>query len=143
MDSMIDRLNAHAGHHNGTGDGAESGPFTATIDLEPLLGSLGTSIVYTATSLDGEQLHTERTTVAHDMFSGRLMLFVLSAELSGLGQLSEVSGGVFNNGAGVESFELQITIELTDDELTYIWSWAPPGAPLTEQSRASVRFATA
>jgi hypothetical protein len=142
MDSMIDRLNALAGQHQGTGDGTESGPFTATINIEPLLGSLGTAIAYTAVNPAGEQLHTERTTLAYEMLSGRLTLFVLSAQLSGLGQLSEVSGGVFNNGAGVDGFELQIAIELTDDELTYTWSWAPPGAPLAEQSRASVRIAT-
>ena len=140
MDSMIDRLNALAGHHQGTGDGTESGPFTATIDIEPLLGSLGTGIAYTAVSPAGEQLHTERTTLAREMLSGRLTLFVLSAELSGLGQLSEVSDGVFSNGAGVDGFELQVTIELTDDKLTYTWSWAPPGESLSEQSKATVRI---
>ncbi len=140
MDSMIDRLNAVAGHHEGTGAGDESGPFTATIDIEPLLGSLGTAITYTAVDPTGEQLHTERSTLARDMLSGRLMLFVLCAELSGLGQLSEGSGGVFNNGAGADGFELQITIELTDDKLTYTWSWAPPGESLSEQSKATVRI---
>jgi hypothetical protein len=138
MDTMIDRLNALAGHHEGTGNGGESGPFTATISIEPLLGSLGTAVVYTAVDPTGKQLHTERTTLAHDMVSGHLTLFVLCAELSGLGQLTEVSEGVFNNGAGLAGFELQITIGVTADELTYTWSWAPPGEPLAEQSRATV-----
>ncbi len=137
MDTMIDRLNALAGHHEGTGNGEESGPFTATVSIEPLLESLGTEIVYTAVDPAGEQLHTERTTLAHDMISGHLTLFVLCAELSGLGQLTEVAEGVFNNGAGVDGFELQIAIGFTDDELTYTWSWAPPGESLAEQSRAT------
>ena len=72
------------------------------------------------------------------MVSGHLTLFVLCAELSGLGQLTEISEGVFNNGAGVDGFELQITISVAADELTYTWSWAPPGEPLAEQSRATV-----
>jgi len=137
MDSMIDRLNALAGRHEGTGDGAESGPFTATLHIEPMLGSLGTAISYTAIDPSGEQLHTERTTLARDMLSGHLTLFVLCEELSGLGQLSEISDGVFDNGAGVDGFELQITIGLTVDEVTYTWSWSPPGEPLAEQSRAT------
>ena len=140
MDTMIDRLNALAGHHEGTGNGDESGPFTATIGIEPLLGSLGAALVYTAVGPAGEQLHTERTTLAHDMVSGHLTLFVLCAELSGLGQLTEVSEGVFNNGAGADGFELQITIGVTAGELTYTWSWAPPGEPLAEQSRATVQI---
>ena len=137
MDTMIDRLNALAGNHEGTGNGDESGPFTATISIEPLLRSLGTAIVYTAVNPAGEQLHTERTTLAHDMMSGHLTLFVLCAELSGLGQLTEISEGVFNNGAGVDGFELQITVGFTTDELTYTWSWAAPGDSLAEQSRAT------
>lgn len=138
MDSMIDRLNAMAGAHEGSGDGDESGPFGASIVLEPALDSLGTSISYRAVDPDGAILHQERTTLAHDMLSGRLTLYVLCAELAGVGQLSEVSDGVFNNGAGTNGFELQIAIELTSKQLTYTWSWGAPGAVLAEQSRALI-----
>lgn len=139
MESLIDKLVARSGAYTGAGDGQESGPFTATIELEPLVGKLGASIAYRAVDPSGEQLHEERTMLAHDMLSGHLTLWVLCDELSGVGQLREVSAGVFNNGAGVDGFELQIEIGLDAEELAYTWSWSPPGAPLAEQSRTVVR----
>lgn len=139
MESLIDQLVARSGAYTGTGDGQESGPFTATIELQPLVGSLGASIAYRAVDPVGEQLHEEQTMLAYDMLSGQLTLWVLCDELSGVGQLREVSTGVFNNGAGPDGFELQIEIGLAAEELTYTWLWSRPGAPLAEQSRAVVR----
>ena len=96
---------------------------------------MGATIDYVATAPDGAELHAEHTTLAFDMWSGQATLYVLCAELSGVGQLIEASGSTFNNGQGLDGFELQIEIAL-GDALEYVWSWGAPGEPLVEQSRA-------
>jgi hypothetical protein len=135
METIIDRLIAVAGRYEGTGDGSESGPFTATIEIAPLLDGMGVTIDYVATAPDGDELHREHTVVAFDMWSGEATLYVLCAELSGMGQLVQTSASTFTNGQGTDGFELQIEIVITE-RLEYIWSWGQPGEPLVEQSRA-------
>ncbi len=75
--------------------------------------------------------------LAFDMWSGEATLYVLCAELSGLGQLVQATDSTFYNGHGTDGFELQIEIGL-DDGIEYVWSWGTPGEPLVEQSRASL-----
>jgi hypothetical protein len=135
METIIDRLIAVAGHYEGTGDGSESGPFDATIEITTLLGGMGATIDYSAAAPDGSELHREHTVLAFDMWSGEATLYVLCAELSGVGQLVQASGSTFTNGQGTEGFELQIEIVIAD-HLEYAWSWGQPGEPLAEQSRA-------
>ena len=136
METIIDRLIAAAGRYDGTGGGSESGPFSATIEIVALLDGMGATIDYIATAPDGTELHREHTMLAFDMWSGEAKLYVLCAELSGLGQLVQVSESTFTNGQGTEGFELQIEIVLAD-RLEYVWSWGQPGEPLAEQSRAA------
>jgi hypothetical protein len=136
METIIDRVVSTAGRYEGTGDGAESGPFTAVVEITTILGGMGATIAYVATAPDGTLLHSEHTTLAFDMWSGEATLYVLCAELTGMGQLVEVSDSVFNNGRSTEGFELQIEIAI-GDTLEYVWSWGPPGEQLTEQSRAT------
>ena len=136
METIIDRVIGAAGRYDGSGDGAESGPFTATIEIAALLGGMGATIDYVATAPDGTELHAEHTVLAYDMWSGEATLYVLCAELSGLGQLVQVSESTFTNGQGPDGFQLQIELEL-GDHLEYIWSWGQPGEPLAEQSRAT------
>ncbi len=57
METIIDRIVAAAGRYEGPGDGVESGPFTATIDITPLLDGMGAIIVYMASDPDGVVLH--------------------------------------------------------------------------------------
>ncbi|HUW04545.1 MAG TPA: hypothetical protein VMW08_19505 [Acidimicrobiales bacterium] len=135
METIIDRLIAVAGRYEGTGHGSESGPFDATIEITTLLGGMGATIDYAATAPDGSELHREHTVLAFDMWSGEATLYVLCAELSGMGQLVQASGSTFTNGRGTDGFELQIEIVIAD-RLEYIWSWGQPGEPLAEQSRA-------
>ena len=135
METIIDRLIGSAGRYEGSGDGSESGPFDAVIEIAPLLDGLGVTIDYEATAPDGTELHREHTVVAFDMWSGEATLYVLCAELSGLGQLVQSSESTFSNGQGTEGFELQIEIVI-GDQLEYVWSWGQPGEPLVEQSRA-------
>lgn len=136
METIIDRVIAAAGRYDGSGDGAESGPFTATIEIGGLLGGMGATIDYVAIAPDGTELHAEHTVLAFDMWSGEATLYVLCAELSGLGQLVQVSESTFTNGQGPDGFQLQIELEL-GDHLEYTWSWGQPGEPLAEQSRAT------
>ena len=136
METIIDRLNAAAGRYEGTGDGTESGPFNATIEIAPLLDGMGATIDYVATATDGTELHREHTVLAFDMWSGEATLYVLCAELNGLGQLVQTSESTFANGRGTDGFELQIEIVIAD-QLEYVWSWGQPGEPLVEQSRAT------
>ncbi len=135
METIIDRLIAVAGRYEGTGDGSENGPCDATIEITTLLGGMGATIDYIATAPDGAELHREHTLLAFDMWSGEATLYVLCAELSGVGQLVQASGATFTNGQGTDGFELQIEIVIAD-RLEYVWSWGQPGEPLAEQSRA-------
>ncbi len=137
METIIDRVVSAAGRYRGTGDGVESGPFTAALDIEPILGGMGATIGYTATAADGTELHAEHTMLAFDMWSGEATMYVLCTELRGVGQLVQVSDSTFSNGRGVDGFEVQIEIALGDD-LEYVWSWGPPGEELIEQSRATL-----
>lgn len=137
METIIDRVLAHAGRYSGTGDGVESGPFTATLEIASILDGMGATIDYVATSADGTELHTEHTMLALDSWSGEATLYVLCPELSGVGVLVQVSESTFNNGRGTDGFELQIEIVL-GDRLEYVWSWGAPEQQLTEQSRATV-----
>ena len=140
METTIDDLSAAAGHYAGTGEGSASGPFTATIDVRPLLGALGVEIDYEAIDPNGDRLHIERTVLTYDMMSGEPTLYVLCDELHGMGQLRQIDASRFNNGAGRGGFELQIEVKIgDDDELNYAWSWGPPDSDLIEQSRAVVR----
>lgn len=136
MDTIIDRVVAIAGRYDGTGDGAESGAFTATIEIAPVLTDMGATIDYVATAHDGTELHREHTLLAFDSWSGEPTLYVLCAELNGVGQLVQVGESTFDNGRGTDGFQLRIDIELGGDTLAYVWSWGAPGDELAEQSRA-------
>ncbi len=138
METIITRLAAQAGRFEGTGDGAESGPFSASMDVVVILDGLGVEIDYRAIGADGAELHHEHTVMAFDMWSGEPTLFVLCSELSGMGQLVQISEATFNNGRGVEGFELQIELVLGQGTIDYVWSWGAPGDALAEQSRASL-----
>ena len=141
MDTIIDRVLSVAGRHDGTGEGTESGPFTATLEVTPILGTMAASIDYTATAPDGRELHSEHTVLAFDSWSGQPTLFVLCAELSGIDQLVQTGESTFNNGRGTDGFEFQIDVELDGGTLTYVWSWGAPGDALAEQSRATFPLA--
>lgn len=136
METIIDRVVAAVGRYEGPGSGIESGEFTGVLEIRALLDGMGAELEYTATSPDGAVLHTERTLLAFDMWSGEATLYVMCAELNGVGELPQTSRTTFNNGRGEVGFELQIEIIIDDSELTYVWSWGRPGEELAEQSRA-------
>jgi hypothetical protein len=137
METIIDRVVRATGSYEGAGNGSESGAFSATLAIAPLLDGLGAAIDYVATGADGTELHAEHTVLAFDMWSGEATLYVLCAELKGLGQLVQSSGSTFTNGRGTEGLEIQIEFVIDDDQLEYVWSRGQPGEPLAEQSRAT------
>ena len=137
METIVDRIVAAAGRYEGTGDGSETGPFTAAIDIQPLLDGMGASIDYVATGPDGRVLHRQHTILAFDMWSGEATLYVLCAELNGLGQLVQVSDTTFDNGRGVDGLEVQVELGV-GEELDYVWAVGAPGEALTERWRARV-----
>ncbi len=92
METIIDRVVSAAGRHEGGGGGAESGSFTAVLEITPILDGMGASIGYTATAPDGTELHTEHTVLAFDMWSGEATLYVLCAELTGVAFVAAVVG---------------------------------------------------
>jgi hypothetical protein len=138
MDTIIDRVVRAAGRHEGPGDGIESGPFSAVVEVRALQGGRGAELTYVATAPDGSLLHEEHTILALDMWSGEPTLYVLCAELEGMGQLSQVSETTFTNGRDHESLQLRIELRVDGDTLHYIWSWGSPGDELVERSRATV-----
>lgn len=138
METTIEHLAAAAGRYTGSGDGIESGPFTATIEVEPVLDGLGVEIHYEAVAPDGSRLHIERTILAFDMISGTPTLHVLCEELHGMGRLAQVASNQYGNRAGHDEFKLLIEVDLDGDELIYIWSWGPPHEPLVVRTRAVV-----
>ncbi|MGI9646126.1 MAG: hypothetical protein ACR2O6_12540 [Ilumatobacteraceae bacterium] len=142
MDTSFDQLAHAAGTYMGEGDGIESGPFTATIEVQSVLDGLGVQIDYEAAAPDGAVLHVERSTLALDMIGGEPTLYVLCEELRGMGRLPMIGTNRYGNGAGHEGFELEIEIDVEGDELTYVWSWGPPHEAVVERSRAVVRRTT-
>jgi hypothetical protein len=138
METIIDQVVHGAGHYEGKGDGIESGPFDGVVDIRPLLGGRGAELTYRTTAPDGTLLHEEHTVLALDMWSGEPTLYVLCADLEGLGELLQASEHTFSNGRGVDSFQLQIELQLDGDVLHYAWSWGAPGDEVVERTRATL-----
>ncbi len=141
MQTSVEQLAAAGGRYEGEGDGAESGPFHATIDVRPVLDGLGVELVYEATG-DSGTLHSEHTVLTYDMMTGEPTLFVLCDELRGMAHLRQLATNRFGNGVGREGFELEIELALDHGELTYVWSWGPPHEDLAERTRAVLHRST-
>ncbi len=138
METVIDRVVAAAGRYEGTGHGMHAGAFSSSIEVVPVADGMGAEIVYVASTADGSVVHHEHTLLAFDMWSGEATLYVLCAELNGLGRLVQMSETGFSNGLGVDGFEVAVELQVGTDELQYVWSWGAPGEPLTEQLRTTV-----
>jgi hypothetical protein len=138
METIIDKVVAAAGRYEGPGESAESGPFTGVIDVRSVLDGMGAELTYTATAPDGKVLHSEHTLLGFDMWSGEATLYVMCAELRGMGELRQTNETTFNNGRGENGFELQIELIIMGAQLTYVWWWGRPGDDLIQQSSATL-----
>lgn len=131
-----------AGLYTGRGDGAESGPFVARIDVRRLPNG-GLSLDYEAASYEQGVQHAEHAvlTAAPD---GRLRLHTAHSESPFLTELVETSpgSGRFEQPTPFGPYVLAVVIEApSSSELTYAWWWAEAGGTPTEQSKATVSLA--
>ena len=128
--------------YRGTGDGVESGPFEATIDVVSLPGG-SISVGYRAVAPKGsgsEELHREHTVVSAG-FDGRDRLYIAHDESAFVTVMVETQ-------PGSQRFEMlepfgpyTLAIEVgtpSDTTLTWAWHWAAVGDEPVEQSCATV-----
>lgn len=127
------------GTFTGTGDGIESGPFTARIEIVELPGG-SVAADYVALAADGVVLHREHTLVSAGP-DGLHRLHVAHSESPFVTTMVETAArsGVFVEPAPSGPFELSIRIERpAPGRLRWAWWWAPAGERLVERSRADL-----
>ncbi len=129
------------GSYVGTGDGIESGPFTARIDIASLPNG-GVSLDYVARSTEHGLLHEEHTLLVVGP-DGRDQLVIAHGESPFLTTMTAIEPGAIRFGQPVPfgPYVMEIVIELPEPgRILYAWWWAPAGGTPVEQSRADVRL---
>ncbi len=130
------------GRYAGTGDGIESGPFDATIDVTGLPGG-ALAIDYVAISPTGGELHREHT-VWSSTPDGRGLLVIAHSESPIVTTMVEGAPGVFSQPEPVGPYALSIHVEQpSPGRLRWAWWWAPTGEEPIERSCADVRLGPA
>lgn len=140
--SLIDTLRSRPGTYFGTGDGQESGPFVARIDVGALPNG-GVSIDYEATSREEGLQHVEHSLLAPGP-DGRDRLYVAHSESPFVTELvgAEPGSTRFVQPEPFGPFVMEIVIEVPEaDRITYAWWWATAGEAPVEQSKADARRA--
>ena len=137
MAELLNRLAAHPGLYRGRGDGLESGPFMARIQVTPVVRGRAVVLDYESFS-DAKGLQHVEHTVLTTNESGRLELHVACLELPGVVRFVESRPGVFAAYDGPLPARILITVP-SDGVLTYGWWWSRDDAEPREQSRAEVR----
>ena len=138
---MLDSLASSVGFYVGTGDGPESGPFVARIEVS-LLPNGGICLDYEATSREQGLQHRERSLLCAGP-DGRDRLFVAHSEAPFVAEMISVEPGAsrFVQREPVGPFTMEIVIEKPETgRLTYAWHWAPTGETPVEQSKADARL---
>ena len=137
MGSLLATLLGAPGLYRGRGDGAESGPFVARINVSPVVSARGVAIDYEAISDRRGVQHVEHSvlTVGED---GRAALHVLCGELPGVVRFTEGRPGVFTLYDGPLQARIIVTVP-SAGHLTYAWWWSRDESEPSEQSRADVR----
>lgn len=137
MSDILVQLTTLPGLYRGRGDGAESGPFVARIDVTSVVGRRGVALDYEAVSdRRGVQHHEHSVLAAGD--DGRLSLHVLCSELPGVVRFAERSAGEFVAYQGSLQARIVVTVP-APGRLVYSWWWSRDDAPAREQLRADVR----
>jgi hypothetical protein len=129
------------GVHFGSGDGAESGPFVARIEIRRLPNG-GMAIDYEATSREQGVQHREHSILSQGA-DGRDRLYIAHSESPFVTEMvaAEVGGGRFVQVDATGPFTMEVVIEAPEPgHLTYAWWWAPVGDLPVEQSKAEVRL---
>jgi len=134
---LLNRLTRSPGLYRGRGDGMESGPFLARIDVTPVVRGRAVVLDYEAYNDASGLQHVEHTILTKGE-GGRLELHVACLELPGVVRFVETRPGVFAAYDGPMPARILITAP-TDGVLTYGWWWSRDEAEPREQSRAEVR----
>jgi hypothetical protein len=137
VSDLLVQLAALPGLYRGRGDGPESGPFLARIDVSPVVGRRGVTIDYEAVSDRRGLQHTEHSVLTGGE-DGRLSLHVLCSDLPGVIRFSETGPGVFTAYDGPLQARIVIGVP-APGHLSYSWWWSRDESPPQEQHRAEVR----
>lgn len=129
------------------GDGVnhEGEKFRGALRIEPLVGGTAIMLHYTATLMDGRQVHAEATLLARNE-QGKLCLWPVMQELAAViphVEVGAVAGGcppvtaTFASGPreALDVFREEIAISQGDDaSLTYAHSWGLPHGQFAARS---------
>jgi hypothetical protein len=134
---LLARLAAAPGLYRGRGDGLESGPFVARINVASVVRGRAVTFDYEAVS-DAKGLQHVEHSVLTAGEAGRLELHVTCSELPGVVRFVQTRPGEFTAYDGPLPARIVLTAP-ADNVLTYGWWWARDEAEPREQSRAEVR----
>ena len=137
MTDLLAQLVAAPGLYSGRGDGRESGPFVARIQVTPIVRGRAVALDYEATSDRAGLQHVEHTVLATGE-QGRLELHVACLEVPGVMRFVHSGTGEFTAYDGPFPARIVVT-RPAPDALTYAWWWARDESDPQEQSRAEVR----
>jgi hypothetical protein len=134
---LLSRLAAAPGLYRGRGDGPESGPFVARIQVATVLRGRAVTLDYEASSDRNGLQHVEHSVLTTGE-GGRLELHVACLELPGVVRFVETASGSFTAYDG--PFPARIVISTPNDgHLHYGWWYARDESEPREQTRADVR----
>lgn len=129
------------GIYVGVGDGPESGPFVARIEVAAAPNG-GLIIDYDAMSREEGLQHREHTLLSVGP-DGRDVLHVAHSESPFVTEMVAVEPGSwhFRQREPFGPYDREIVVEVPEPgRLTYAWRWAERGATPVEQSKADVRL---
>jgi len=137
-DRLLPRLVAATGLYRGRGDGLDSGPFLARLQVTPVVRGRAVTLDYEATSeRDGLQQLEHAVLAAGE--AGRLELHVASLELPGVVRFVATGPGEFTAYDGPVAARIVLEIP-QPGALNYAWWWSRDGSEPREQSRAELRL---
>jgi hypothetical protein len=134
---LLAALGTTPGLYRGRGDGPESGPFVARIQVATTLRGRAVLIDYEASNDRNGLQHLEHSVLLPGE-NGRLELHVACLELPGMVRFKETGKGEFTSYDGPFTARIVLAVPAPGG-LTYSWWYARDEAHPTEQSRAEVR----
>ncbi|MGH8791076.1 MAG: hypothetical protein ACRDXX_00300 [Stackebrandtia sp.] len=135
MSDLLAKLAAAPGIYRGKGDGPESGPFHARLEVRSVVEGRAVTLDYEAFGEHGVR-RVEHSMLSEDERS-RPELYMVADELPGIVRFAESEPGVF---AVFEPIKAKVAISLSGDgTLTYAWWWTRDDSPAKAQSRAELR----
>ena len=132
MNTLLSQLVTFPGVYRGSGDGPESGPFHARLEVRAVVGGRAAVLDYEAVDSD-RVVHVDHVMLSEDE-RGRPELHVVSDELPGIVNFTQSEPGVFQ---AFEPIKAKLVLEATDDgAVSYAWWWSRDDGPARAQSQA-------